>query len=58
MQPTPLCGHKIAPILARSFDLKVISIYRCGAADAQGVGRTLPLLRHLNDIFHRLTDAP
>jgi hypothetical protein len=36
--PTPLRGGKIGSILARSFGLKAISIYRCGAADAQSVG--------------------
>jgi hypothetical protein len=39
VQPTPLCGPKIGGILKVGFGPELVSIYRCGAADAQAVGR-------------------
>jgi hypothetical protein len=39
VQPTPLRGPKIVPILASGFEYNALAIYRCGAADAQSVGR-------------------
>src|SRR6266540_4272533 len=39
VQSTPLRGRKIAAILTAGFVSKVVSIYWCGAADAQHVGR-------------------
>jgi hypothetical protein len=38
VQPTPLRVDEIVRILKALFVSKVISIYRCGAADAQAVG--------------------
>ena len=37
--PTPLCGRKIGAFLKSSFGPEPVPIYRCGAADAQSVGR-------------------
>jgi hypothetical protein len=39
MQPTPLAASKIAAILRAGFGYNDITIYRCGAADGQLVGR-------------------
>ncbi len=39
VQPTPLGGRKIVPILKADFGSIVIPIYQGGAADAQDVGR-------------------
>jgi len=40
--PTPLRGPKIGPILKAGFAPTVISIYGCGAGEAQGVGPQHP----------------
>jgi hypothetical protein len=42
--PTPLCGRKIRAFLKPGFGSLAFSIYRCGAADAQSVGRTFQLI--------------
>jgi len=47
VQLTPLCGREIVRILKADFGWKVISIYQCGAADAQHVGR----LRYVSRII-------
>jgi hypothetical protein len=39
VQLTPLRGRKIVAILKSGFVRKLISLYQCGAADAQHVGR-------------------
>jgi len=41
LHPTPLCGPKIAAILKSRYGPNVVSIYQCGAGEAQAVG---PLL--------------
>jgi hypothetical protein len=38
LQLTPLRGHKIGAILNARFSSTIISIYRCGATEAQHVG--------------------
>jgi hypothetical protein len=39
VQPTPLAASEIVPFLKLGFGSTVISIYYCGAADAQPVMR-------------------
>ncbi len=46
VQPTPLAASEIVAILKADFGSKVVSIYRCGAADAQSVGRLGQRGRH------------
>jgi hypothetical protein len=41
IQPTPLRGPKIVGILQSAFVLTDVPIYRCGAADGQGVSPPL-----------------
>jgi len=45
--PTPLRGPKIGPILKPGFGSTVISIYRCGAGEAQSVGRPINGIPHV-----------
>jgi hypothetical protein len=48
VQSTPLRGRKIVAILKSGFVPKLISLYQCGAADAQHVGpaTSLPVLNY------------
>jgi hypothetical protein len=41
LHPTPLRGPKIVAILTADSLPILISIYRCGAGEAQGVGRLI-----------------
>src|SRR6266540_4269432 len=49
---TPLRGPKIVAILKAGFSLIVISIYRCGAGEAQAVSPQ-PIKLHSNECCYR-----
>jgi len=52
MQPTPLAASEIAPILRAGFGYTDITIYRCGAADGQLVGRQVDNAVPMIHLFH------